>query len=502
MRLLLIWLAVASLLEVLLWAPLIWRIRRVLACILIPSLALLSGLLFGSYPSVWTALVLFFSLYRLINLLRVIEGRLHARYLYHATRRTSYWLISFQIMIVGVAGLQRWYPQSGVRWLYGLVLAQLLAALIIFASTRRHLRTTQLSIAEGNLADSQLPTLSVAIPARNETADLEACLRSLVASDYPKLEVLVLDDCSQDKRTPGIIREFAQNGVRFIAGQAPPEQWLAKNYAYHQLSEAANGDLLLFCGVDTRFQPGSLRAMVEVAHQKRKTMVSFIPRNRTPSSWNIAATLFQPARYAWELSLPRRLFKRPPVLSTCWLITANLLKSAGGFAAVTKSTSPESHLARFAATHQDGYSFVQAGDTVDLLSEKSVPEQRATAIRTRYPQLHRRPELAGLLSLLELIVLIGPFFTLLGCLWTQQWSAAVISGLAVVLLMATHAQIVQLTYRRFLIRGIWLLPFTVAHDIAILNYSMWQYEFREVIWKGRNVCVPVMQVIPKLPKIN
>jgi hypothetical protein len=30
---------------------------------------------------------------------------------------------------------------------------------------------------------------------------------------------------------------------------------------------------------------------------------------------------------------------------------------------------------------------------------------------------------------------------------------------------------------------------------------MYKYEFREVIWKERNVCVPVMHVTPHLPKI-
>jgi hypothetical protein len=30
---------------------------------------------------------------------------------------------------------------------------------------------------------------------------------------------------------------------------------------------------------------------------------------------------------------------------------------------------------------------------------------------------------------------------------------------------------------------------------------MWQYEFGEVIWKDRNICIPIMQVVPELPKI-
>ena len=53
--------------------------------------------------------------------------------------------------------------------------------------------------------------------------------------------------------------------------------WLAKNYAYQQLAEAANGELLLFCGVDTRFEPGSLRALVALHLTTKASMISVLP---------------------------------------------------------------------------------------------------------------------------------------------------------------------------------------------------------------------------------
>jgi hypothetical protein len=31
--------------------------------------------------------------------------------------------------------------------------------------------------------------------------------------------------------------------------------------------------------------------------------------------------------------------------------------------------------------------------------------------------------------------------------------------------------------------------------------SMFKYEFSTVIWKDRNICIPVMHVIPKLPDL-
>ena len=484
----LIILGIISALELLLWLPPLWKLKNALIVIIVPALSLFSGLLFGSDISVWTGLLLIFSIYRIINLLRMLEGRLQSRRLYTSTRLTCWWLIGCQLIVLGSSRVHI----PAMTWLYGVAAGQLVVAAVIWLSTRHSLRTIKPPSKVKSLSDKELPTISVAIPARNETKALEECLRSLVDSDYPKLEILVLDDCSQNKRTPGIIRDFAQSGVRFMAGDMPPEHWLAKNYAYAQLAEEANGEIILFCGVDTRFKPDSLRMMVESMTEKQKSMVSFIPHNNLPRTFSIESLMVQPARYAWELSLPRRLLKRPPVLSTCWMITAKELRRAGGFEAVSRSIAPESYFARSASRQQDGYSFMRSDQASDLGSAKNLPEQRATAVRTRYPQLHRRPELVALSGIGELAVLIWPFVFLVVAALNQSWLLAAMAALACLLLVSFYARVVQLTYRRFLWRGLWTLPLVAIYDIGLLNYSMWRYEFREVIWKGRNVCIPVM----------
>lgn len=501
MTLALIWLGGISLLELMVWTKPLWRLRKIFACLLIPPLSLVSGLVFGMHPVIWTGLILIFSIYRLINLLRLLENRLHPDYLFHATLKTSWWLIFIQLVIVSIAALSRPLSSPGEVELYAMSLVQLVIALAFFVTTRRQLRKTRPQAPATSGTSAKLPTLTVAIPARNETDDLEECLQSLVASDYPKLEVLVLDDCSQSRRTPEIIRGYAHAGVRFVSGKTPPQGWLAKNYAYQQLSVAANGELLLFCGVDTRFRTGSLREMVEIFLAKNKQMASFIPRNQRPPIWSIEALLVQPARYTWELALPRRFFKRPPVLSTCWLIQSEELKTIGGFEAVRQSIAPESHFAREVVRRSDGYSFLRGDGAIDLSSAKSLDEQRATAIRTRYPQLHRRPELVGLLNVLEIGLFVAPFGLLIGNLMVHSWLLALINAASCVLLMSFYASIVGLTYRRFLLRGLWALPMVAIYDLWLTNYSMWLYEFREVIWKDRDICLPLMRTIPHLPTI-
>ncbi len=496
MTLVLALLAIVSLLEILTWALPLRQLRKVWAMTIGIALAALSVALIAAHLAVWSLAVLFFSAYRIINLLRLVKGQTEPKYLSKVARQTSYWLIGCQLIVLGAARLA--IPAE--TWIYGLAVLQLSAAFVLSASTRRHLRTTRPPATTSQLTAHDLPALTVAIPARNESQDLTACLQSLVASDYRKLEILVLDDCSQNKRTADIIRSFAHTGVRFIAGQVPPGHWLAKNYAYQQLAEAANGEVLLFCGVDTRFQPQSLSLIVESLLTKKKSVISFIPRNALSAS-NLGSLFVQPSRYAWELALPRRWLNRPPVLSTCWLITKETLKSAGGFQAVARNISPESYFARY-VLKKDGYSFLQSDPAIGLSSTKTFDEQRATAVRTRYPQLHRRPELAALLSLTEFATLVAPYVLLIVSAANHQWLLAGISLLASLELTSFYGRIVQLTYRKFLLRGLGLLPFAALYDIGLLNYSMWQYEFNEVIWKGRNICLPVMRITASLPKLE
>lgn len=444
--------------------------------------------------------VCFLGLYLLVNIARLIAKRLQPDYLGHATNQTATAIIGMEFAVIFVSILLLKTGVSSLTGFYILSILQLIAAITIFQSTRRHIKTTTPPAIDKNIPDNDLPTVSVCIPARNETDDLNECLKSLVASDYPKLEIIVLDDCSQEKRTPEIIRDFAHDGVKFIAGNEPPEHWLAKNFAYHQLAEEANGDILLFCGVDTRFENHSIRRLVNLMVQKNKMMFSTIPINVVTSGWNLWRLLVQPARYSWELSLPRRIINHPPVLSTCWLISKNVLDEAGGFESTTHKCVPESYFAKFAATNKDDYSFIQSDETIGISSHKSINEQRATAIRTRYPQLHRKPEMVALVTLLQLAILVWPTVIFIVSILRDQWLLTFLSGLTVLFTYLAYGLIVRLTYRKSMLLGWLILPVAALYDIYVLNYSMLKYEFDKVIWKDRNVCLPIMQIYPKLPE--
>jgi hypothetical protein len=211
-----------------------------------------------------------------------------------------------------------------------------------------------------------------------------------------------------------------------------------------------------------------------------------------------AAAFIQPMRYWWELALPRRLFNRPPVLSTCWLIERTALKKAGSFAAVSHNILPERYFAR-ELVKRDEYSFVRADDLLDIQTAKVLDEQRATAVRMRYPQLHRRPELVLPMILTELLLLLGPFILAPASLIWHLGMIGWLSLAAAVLLIATHVLILAVSNPPNIPLAFLNLPVVILTEIVLVCESMLKYEFSVVDWKGRNICIPVMHVIPKLP---
>lgn len=496
MTLILSLMAALAVLELLLWLPAVWANRTAPAVVMLIANVALPVSLTLLQPAVWSMALLFLGLYRAVNMLRLVEGRIQKEHLYHASRRTSVALIALQAFVLGAAALIYKLNISPHTWEYVIVGSGLFASLMLLLNFRYRLSSTLPPEPNGTVHQGDLPSVTVAIPARNETTDLELCLKSLIASDYRKLEILVLDDCSQNTRTPEIIRSFAHDGVRFIAGEVPPKRWLAKNYAYKRLTEESNGELLLFCGVDMRFKPDSIKLLVTAMLQEQAKMVSVLPRNGS-SDHPVLSSIVQPGRYAWEMLLPRWIFARPPVLSSCWIITRQLLKSSGGFEAFAQSIVPERHFARRATEEAQAYRFLRSSPDMGISTAKRFDEQQATALRTRYPQLRRRPETAALYSLLATLVLLWPYKLLAISLIERRWYVGILAAANILILTYIGFNLVTLTYRRRLWRGLILMPFIAAYDIGMVNYSMWQYEFHEVLWKGRNVCVPVMQVIPQ-----
>ncbi|WP_233148373.1 glycosyltransferase [Rhodopirellula sp. MGV] len=123
-----------------------------------------------------------------------------------------------------------------------------------------------------------LPKISVLIPARDEAAGIETCVRHALASESVCVEVLVLDDDSSDE-TADIVRRIAagDSRVRLISGAPLPAGWNGKQHACKQLAEAAQYERLAFLDADVRLLPHALAELNCRLEQHQLGLVSAFP---------------------------------------------------------------------------------------------------------------------------------------------------------------------------------------------------------------------------------
>ncbi len=110
------------------------------------------------------------------------------------------------------------------------------------------------------------PRVSVIVPCRNEARGVERAVSSLLAQDYPNLEIVAIDDRSEDQTGALLDALAAKNPrLRVLHIQVLPSGWLGKNHAMHRGAQEASGAWLLFTDGDVVFEKDALKRSVAFA---------------------------------------------------------------------------------------------------------------------------------------------------------------------------------------------------------------------------------------------
>ncbi|GAB6989280.1 glycosyltransferase family 2 protein [Paenibacillus pini] len=105
-----------------------------------------------------------------------------------------------------------------------------------------------------NASKSDLPNLSIIIPARNEEKNIARLLASLAEQTLTPVEVIVANDDSQDNTGAVAMRM----GAKVVKPGELPRGWLGKSWACWSGAQAAQGDILVFLDADTYLEPEGL----------------------------------------------------------------------------------------------------------------------------------------------------------------------------------------------------------------------------------------------------
>lgn len=137
------------------------------------------------------------------------------------------------------------------------------------------------------------PSLSVVVPARDEGPHISAGLKSLLASDYPDLEIIAVNDRSRDG-TGKVMDELAATDprLRVIHIQELPAGWLGKNHAMFSGHQASRGEWVLFTDGDVVFEADALRKSVRYAVREQLDHLTLFPHMIPGGYWENSIVIF------------------------------------------------------------------------------------------------------------------------------------------------------------------------------------------------------------------
>jgi chlorobactene glucosyltransferase len=339
------------------------------------------------------------------------------------------------------------------------------------------------------------PRVAVLVPARDEAANIEACVRSLLSQRYEPYEVWVYDDGSTDA-TPEILARLAAEDTRLhivTAQEEPPPGWLGKAHAlwrlYANVRQKGTPDYLLFTDADVVWEPDALGRAVGAARGLDAGLLSVFPRQIT-LTWaeRLAVPLFLHWAVYQFLPLPLAHTRRTgPAFAAAngqfMLFRRGAYDSFDGHEAVRGDVLEDVGLAR--ATKRAGYSaYLADGDALVRTRMYNGPgEVWRGYSKNAYAFFGYTPlfGVIGVLVLAGLYVLPMPLALVGGLTGNQQmiWLALAQYALGVLprLLLAFRFH--------YGVLGAFLHPVGVAYQIAILANSMvWAHTGRGA-WKGR-----------------
>lgn len=342
------------------------------------------------------------------------------------------------------------------------------------------------------------PSVAVLIPARNEAANIEACLHSMRAQDYPNLQIWLYDDQSTDG-TAAIARSMVSgsehHALHIVDGTAPPPPgWLGKAHALHNLYSAVRAgsdpDYILFTDADVTFEPSAVSQAVATAIDWRAGLLSIFPRQIVLT---LAERLAVPIALHWTvynfLPLPIAFNAKIPAFAAAngqfMLFTREAYGACGGHTSVRDNILEDVGLAR--AVKKAGHRAILAdgGPTIYTRMYNGASEVWNGYSKNAYAFFDHNPLLlvvgiVGLMVLyvfpliLALLAFIAGNLTL-GALFLAQY------------LIAVQTRLFLATRFAYPLRSTFLHPVAILFFIAIQLNSLRWHLTKRANWKGRKL---------------
>jgi len=343
------------------------------------------------------------------------------------------------------------------------------------------------------LPKTSVPDVSIIIPARNEEANLGACLESLTAQTGVAFEIMVVDDASTD-RTQEIADSF--HSVRVIAAeplsqgratqqstgkQGTGKHVTGKTNALKAGAARAHANWLLFTDADTVHLPGSLARALNEAATEKADLLSYSPEQIVVTFTERAVMPVVFAALAAQYP-PHKVRDRSSGIVAAngqyILVRRAAYEAVGGHAAVASEILEDVALAKLFRDAGFRVYFRYAGDAVRTRMYRNWPQLREGWTKN-LALLFPRPKRLVLMIL---------------CRWFVAWFTIYIAVSGAVshhFAWIVSAALWLLVYRRIraahftIVNNFTAMAFGLPMFAYLLLRSRNAYKHGQVSWKGR-----------------
>ncbi len=139
---------------------------------------------------------------------------------------------------------------------------------------------------ESPVAPANPPLVTVIVPARNEAHNIARCVTSILATSYPNLELVVVDDLSTDG-TADVAHRASEGDprVRVVRNSPLPEGWFGKQWACATGARLARGEILQFTDADTVHGPDLVTRSINAMRSTEADLFSVAGRQELIGFW-------------------------------------------------------------------------------------------------------------------------------------------------------------------------------------------------------------------------
>ena len=341
----------------------------------------------------------------------------------------------------------------------------------------------RIRMLESILPRDDLPMVSIVVPARNEARGVEAAVTSLLHLDYPRFELIAIDDRSSDGTGDILDRvSRADSRLRVIHVTELPLGWLGKNHAMSVGATAARGEYVLFTDADVVFERTVLKRAVTLMEQHALDHLAAIPEVRVPG---VALNAFVAAfgvfflLYSRPWSVPNPRSRHHIGIGAFNLLRASVYQAIGTHQAIAMRPDDDMKLGKLVKKHGFRQEAALAGPLLLVEWYSSLPEAVNGLMKNAFAGVGYR--LAGVIgSTLSIVALfVWPF---VGVLVTSGAPRA-LNVLSVALIVLIFA----MTSRGRPMRTLYVLAFPFS--ALLFTYVVWRSALRALIrgrveWRG------------------